>query len=195
MKKQNKIAALLAASILAFPAIAEGHDANKTGPYIGGSVGQVKIDTPSEIKAALSFDDSKLGLRLFGGYQFNEFIAAELGLTQAKGFEFTLPADGSKHDIDYLALDVGLRAGVSINDHIAPFARLGMARWDADVSESCCTDARGNPIDADRDGTDVMFGGGVQLSVNQHFSVRAEWTHVGGDADTDYLSLSALYRF
>ena len=208
MKNLMKLTALLSAVIFAFPAVAEKHD--NAGLYGGGTVGWIKYRNPQE-GDIYKVDNTEIGFRLFGGYNFNEFFAAEAGVSHAKGFDGTRnlspqetgcndnnpndPCTG-KEDMRYLAFDVGMKIQYPITERIRPFVRVGLSRWDADFSGS--GSLAGFP---DEKGTDLMFGGGVQMRAFDKLDIRAEWNRVnisvkGTDVvdGVDTFSLSAVYR-
>lgn len=165
------ILALIAASAFAIsPAQAEDN-----GFYVGAGVGDFGIDVGP-------FDGSDTGFKVFGGYQFMKYLAAEL--------EYV---DGGTVDLGPLDIDVsGFNlSGVGIlplGEKFNLFAKLGMIFWDAS--------ARGKG-GGDDSGEDFSWGIGGGYSFTDHFGVRVEYQGFEiEDSDTvDMISLGATWAF
>lgn len=167
---------LLAAVCVAFPAFAEGD--RTEGGYIGGSIGQIQIkDYCSAVSEPC--EDSVLGWRIFGGYAFNEYFAAEVGGTYADDF------DRATLSVRYRALDVGIRGRYPVNDLVALSARGGLAFQEFDIDAADFSDS---PKDAD-----ILYGVGVEVKSLDGVSGRLEWYRTGGALD--FIAVSAAYNF
>src|SRR6185503_18719730 len=87
--KKTTIASLMAAGLVASSAsFAQGMKPADTGLYIGGSVGQSMADCNA---SGGSCDDKDVAYKVFGGYQFNRNLAAELGYSQLGEWSSSFP--------------------------------------------------------------------------------------------------------
>ena len=181
--------AAIAAALGAAPAAAQD-----AGFYLGGSVGQSKAgDTCSDMPAGVSCDDKTTTWKLIGGYQFNRYIAAELGyspsLAKASASGFGVTADVKVSAWELVAIPSYPLGDFSL------YGKLGFY--------AAKTEGRSNVgISADDSNTDFTYGFGAGYRINRNFSARAEWqrySKVGGDnngkADIDALNFGVLYHF
>jgi OOP family OmpA-OmpF porin len=165
------IFALVAASAFAIsPAMAA-----ENGPYIGAGIGDFGVDVGG-------FDGSDTGFKVFGGYRFMDYFAAELeyldgGTVEDRGFE-----------IDVSGWNVSGVGRLPIGDKFNVFAKLGMIFWDADLSgiES-----------ASDSGEDFSWGIGAGYSFTDQFGMQVEYQGFEiEDTDTvDMISLGASWQF
>lgn len=176
-------ATLLALAAASTPALSQ----QDAGWYGGLGIGQ------SEFKDGCTgltgCDDKDTAFNIFGGYQFNQNLGAELGYTdlgevsaagagvEAKGFELTA---------------VGT---LPINQQFAVYGKLGFYRWDVDASAPGASFSE--------TGTDPTYGVGVKYNLTRNFALRAHWQRyqdLGDDAttgssDADVIGVSGVLRF
>ena len=165
------IFALVAASAFAIsPAMAAGN-----GSYIGAGIGDfgIKVD---------SFDASDTGFKVFGGYRFMDYFAAELeyidgGTAEDSGFE-----------IDVSGWNLSGVGRLPIGEKFNVFAKLGMIFWDADL---------GGLENASDSGEDFSWGIGAGYSFTDNFGMQVEYQGFEiEDTDTvDMFSASVVYKF
>ena len=191
MRKLQSMSAALALATAAFALPAVAQDA---GFYIGASVGNSKTgDSCSDLAAGVSCDDKTTTLKLLGGYQFNRYIAAELGYSDSLA-KVSASGGGLTEDLKVRALELVAIPSYPIGD-FSVFGKLGVyaartedkTNFAGDVSES---------------NSNVTFGAGVGYRIHRNFSARLEWQRYskvgGGDLgkdDIDVLSVGALYHF
>lgn len=189
-------AALVAAAIV--PPAALAQDA---GFYLGGSFGQSKSnDTCDDTAGAASCDDNDSAWRVFGGYQFNRFIAAELGyadLGTPASASGTLSGLAFVADAEITAWDLVAVGSYPIG-RFSIHGKLGLYRAETEITGSIAGISRST---SDTN-TDITFGAGAGFSITNNLKVRAEWQryqNVGGDStgedDIDVLSVGVLWRF
>lgn len=159
--------------------------AEEQGFYAGSGAGMYYIDIDG-----LDFDESAASLRLFGGYQLNEYVAFEAGYT--KLFEASTEVLGTDVDLDGTAWDVSVRPSFPVAESLTAYAILGWTEYDFEVSAS----AGGVSASGDGGDGDLHYGLGGAFSVNDSWLVRGEWSTVDVE-DTDFgmFSLSAVYNF
>jgi len=132
------------------------------GFYIGAEIGQADFG---------SSDDTSF--KFLGGYQVNQYFAAELG--------YGMLADKGGTEITALEL-VGIGA-FPINNQFSVFGKLGFASVDFETAGSS------------NDGTELTYGLGVQFDFTPKVGVRGQWQRYDTDQEVDVLSIGVIYRF
>jgi len=165
------IFALVAASAFAIsPAMAANN-----GPYIGAGIGDfgVKVD---------GFDASDTAFKVFGGYRFMDYFAAELeyidgGTAEDRGFE-----------IDVSGWNLSGIGRLPIGEKFNVFAKLGMIFWDADL---------GGIESGSDSGEDFSWGIGADFNFTDNLTVRGEYQmfEIEDTDSVDLAALSLIYRF
>ncbi len=150
--------------------------------YVGAGTGSTDRDN-----SALD-DDS--GQKFYGGYQFTDRYALEGGYTDLGTFDVD-PSQGSG-DVDVDGLQFAGVATFSLPNQFAIFGKAGIYNWDQDGS-NVIVPALGGAVSADDDGTDIMFGFGVNYSAG-NWGIRGEWERFDADDDVDMLSVGVIYR-
>jgi OOP family OmpA-OmpF porin len=176
-------------------ALAAGSAAAQTTPsgYLGFGAGQSKYNFSG---CSSPCDDKGNGYRLFGGYQFNRYVAAELGYgdmgkatfgaSELRSTVWDLSAVGT------WGIPIG---GKGIG--LAVLGRLGVYMGDAKAK----TPSTGAELKHGT--TDLTYGLGLQADLNRNIAVRGEWQRfakmggggLGEKGDVDLLSVGALFRF
>src|SRR5690606_9992922 len=106
------------------------------GGYIGGNVGRTWADfddpaitTPAATTTLTSEDDTEIGYKLFGGYQFHRNFALEAGFFDLGRFDAGFA--GAPGTIDsstrIRGLNLDLVGIMPLTDRFSAFARLGAA--------------------------------------------------------------------
>lgn len=189
--------------------------ADDSGWYVGGNIGQSRatidekkitnnLSNAGFTTTSISVDEKELGYKLFGGYQFNQYIALEGGYFDLGKFGFeanTLPLgtlEGSvKAEGPYLDL-VGI---LPISERFSGLARVGAHYAYTDgsfVGTGAVTTPSSNP---DKWSGNYKFGLGLQYSLTQSLGVRLEAERyriddtVDSKGDIDLYSLGLVYRF
>ncbi|RDH88354.1 MAG: hypothetical protein DIZ77_16760 [endosymbiont of Seepiophila jonesi] len=196
-----------------FPRPAQADD----GPwYMGVSAGASKSAADAaELDANLAalgysttstLDDTDIGWKLFGGYQWNPNLAVEAALVDLG--QVTSRISGNFGDLDAFVADVarvhpysarGISASIvgelPVAQRFRLFGKVGLFFWDADI------DARfevgGQPISFDsKQGVDPVFGAGVKYHINKKTALMVEWERYEIDRDSVQLfSAGVEYRF
>lgn len=174
---------VLAAALCAFG------NAAVAGGYAGVSGGITKIDVCDDVNAlfpGLSCDDEDTGFKVFGGYKANENFAIE-GLWADLG-EVSISGPGGAGTVEVDGFGLAAVGILPLNEQFGIFGKLGIYRWDASGG--------GDLAGAGDDGTDLMFGAGVNWNFTERFGLRVEWERydIDGD-DVDFLSLGLQFNF
>lgn len=173
--------------------------AQDSGWYLGASAGQSKEKDgcPSQIPVGSSCDDTSGAYGIFGGYQFNKYLGAELGYTHlgeveasASGVTVTTRVKG------FELLGVGT---IPINPRFEVYGKLGAFFWDVkDNCEGTCGFSSQSET-----GTDFTYGIGAKFNLTKNVGVRVQYQRyqdIGkeattGESDVDYFSLGIVFKF
>ncbi|MEQ6342668.1 MAG: outer membrane beta-barrel protein [Gammaproteobacteria bacterium] len=157
---------------------------------------------------SVNVDNTDTGWKLFGGYQFNPFIAAEASYVDLGDITSTVKGKTDPANIPqpllndaadvhgYLAKGWTL-AGVGIwpvKPTVSLFAKAGLFAWTADVDikevSSGLSTSRG------ANGTNGMFGVGARFMPHPKWELRAEYERYQVSSDwANFFSLGAAYHF
>jgi OOP family OmpA-OmpF porin len=194
--------ALVGALTLAAPSIgmAQGMSKALTGPdsgwYVGGGIGQSKIDIDTTgLDPATTIDDKDTSFRVFGGYQINRHFAVELGYSQLGELSGNEPGFGS-FTSEAKAWDLVAVGILPVADKFSLLGKVGMYKADVDFSAPAAGESMSDS------NSDLTYGIGVQYDFSKNLGLRAEWQQykkVGGsdvgESDVDVMGISVLWRF
>ena len=197
MNKSTAILATLGFAAAAFAGSALAQNATQeTGAYAGLSIGQSKAKDfcSGTAGSGLSCDDKDTALKIFGGYQFMRYLAAEIAYTDLG----KVKASGSGNSLEVKANAWELVAVGSYpigTSGFAPYAKFGFYRGETKASSNFGFSAK-------ETNNDLTYGVGVRYDIMRNLAVRAEWQRYGdagggtiGKADVDVISIGALYKF
>jgi OOP family OmpA-OmpF porin len=178
------------------PALAAG-----PGLYVGASFGQADSDASAgDIGSGFSgtIDDTDTGWRALIGYQFNPNIAIEgayvdLGDNSASGTLNGASLSGKGSFDGWQVAGVGR---VPLGNRAGVFGKVGMYLWDLSASGG----TGGVTSSFSDDGSDLMFGAGLDFDLSDNVSLRGEWERfqtspLGVDLNIDFYSASVLVHF
>lgn len=199
-KKVTVTAALLTSACIALPAYAT----TVNGLYMGLQLGQSDADYSSstnDILAGSSVDNKSWAGRIYGGYQFNKFIAAEFGYTYLGkvGFNDILGVSGADADLQQQALDLTAKIMLPITRQFQVFALLGGDYMMANVTNISST---ADNLGISGSGSQTAFGGtyglGAEYDFNPNWGIDGTWRHFGGNngiQNTDLFTLGIAWHF
>lgn len=151
---------------------------NQSPFYVGGSIGSMSADGFCN-----NCDDSDMGWKIFGGYDYSDLVAFEVGYNSLGKVKSNTQ---SSEVTGFSAAGVGK---FKVNDQIGLFGKAGVFMWDAENTGG------------DRDATDLMLGAGANYQFNDNIKLRAEWerfmdveTTPTGRSDIDFLSAGFTYQ-
>ena len=180
----NRIKALLAATLpacfLAFGAPAAAQDA---GWYVGGAYGMTSIDVDTSGLPGVSIDDSDSGFKIFGGFQFNKHLGAEVGYIDFGSYPVTA---GSTGDLSATAFTVAAVGTLPLNESFALFGKAGIWMWESDSSIPGTTGS---------DGSDIFFGAGLRYNLNKNWGLTLEVEQYDSDDSITMTSFGVRYKF
>ena len=199
-KTKSTLAILSLAAATAFAGSALAQVTQETGAYAGLSLGQSKAKL--DCAGFSSCDDKDTAFKIFGGYQFMRYIAAEAGYTDLGKVKASAPGvsvEIKSHVWELLAVG-SYPIGTS---GFAPYAKAGFYRGETKTNVSVTGGGASNKETS----TDITGGIGVRYDIMRNFAVRAEWqrynkvkagTLVGvniGDSNVDVISIGGIYKF
>jgi opacity protein-like surface antigen len=162
------------------------------GGYIGLSVGQTKWNDACD--GLSSCDDTDVGWKAFGGYQFSRYLGLEGGYVDFGKVSGTDTSSGlGELDAEGWGVFVSGVGTLPIGDRFGVFGKIGAAYTDIEVSSSTTGSESDN-------GLGLTFGVGGFMNILRNLSVRVEWERfqdAGGDveADIDLISVGVAYKF
>jgi OOP family OmpA-OmpF porin len=177
---------LTAAAVTAGNAVAE--------PYVGIGIGSASYKVNLSALGGGEFDDNGTGTKLYGGYAFNKYFAAEATVYNfaeaSVGAIETSPGSGTFVSGAASMTGVGAYAvGMyPVSKTVSLIAKLGMLNWDADLSV--------NNTSATNDGTDAAYALAVSYAISKEFLMNAEWESFNTDnPEVSMLSLGFRFNF
>ena len=172
MKKITVVAVCLA--LLSISGVANA--GNKSGPYIGGSLGWAVIDVSSGIN---DFDDDDLGFKVFGGYNFGIIPLLDLAVEGSyANFGKASSPQVANQDVDVTGWDLFGLAALNLGP-VGVFGKVGQIWWNTDF----------NIAQIDDSGNDMAYGLGLRFQIGS-IAIRGEYEYFDLD-DTDLSMLSA----
>lgn len=148
-----------------------GTAAQAEGFYAGGGLGLTQIEDED---AGISFDDSAIGWRVFGGYEFTPNFALELGYVDSGEAEDSI--GGIDVDADLTAWTVTGLGILPVNDSWDVFGKLGYYDGESEVS------ALG--VSADDSESGFTLGAGARFKLSDTVAIRGDFDWYDSDIDT-----------
>ncbi len=202
--------------ILLFASTAFAYESWDPSFYAGLGYGWSKLDTGiTNLTGTASLDEDDSGFKIFGGFKINKFLGLELaynkiGKAELKGNsgdQFSL--DGVTYSflingvtIEAEAKTIELAAIYFIpldyftqNDsmkYFEPFIKIGANFWEIEYSLSV---ANVGKVKGDDDGTDIVFGAGINFKVHENFTIRTEWERFKMEDNVDFFTLNLIFDF
>jgi opacity protein-like surface antigen len=192
MARLSIVPVLLLGASLALPAAARAEF------YLGGTVGNVSINTDFE-DINRDFDDDNAAWSAFAGIRATDTFGIEASYNDFGDFSESREFDLTRIDVDadFTGYDV---MGV-LTLPLGPlrlFGKAGVVFWDAEAVAQIAPPV--GPAFEQRssdDGTDLAYGGGLEFTLTPAFALRGEIEYFDID-DTDqvwFASVGLSYRF
>lgn len=149
--------------------------------YVGINIGEAKhnIGFASAAIAAVHDDDGGASMMLSFGMNLNETIAIERFYANHVKTGVT----GSTDAIKASSMGIAAKAGIDLTDDFRAFVKVGQHSWKVEQT-------------TDEDGTDVLYGIGVEYKPSANTAIVAGYDRFTYDTDkiTD-MSICIKYRF
>jgi len=165
MKYSVIVLCTVLSSVLSFPANADA--------YLGLGVGSTSYEVDLSSVGGGNFDDSSTGTKIYGGYAFNKYYAAEVAYYNfaeaSVGAIESFPGSGAFNAGDakmngIAAYAVGM---YPVNKEVNLMLKVGVLNWDADISF--------NNTSGSNDGTDLAYGLAASYAFTKELLMVAEW--------------------
>lgn len=179
------LSAMCCALMMCGSAHADVFRANEPGIRAGFGGGQLKVD--------LEDDQNTVGWNLILGFEFNEYLAAEVGrIGSNNAFYSARPVTGGSQ-LDSAGnrfWHASILGSYPLDPAISVFARAGMIRWSGDTE---VFGSRAVPK-ADVQGNELIYGLGAALNIDNG-SLRLEYnlTELFGET-MSYIAFSAVWK-
>ncbi|MGE5491905.1 MAG: outer membrane beta-barrel protein [Actinomycetota bacterium] len=203
MKKKIIALSLFAASTAVF--------AQNTGWYVGGSAGQSKTKFKNDDFAwniagvSETKDTTDTAWKLFGGYNFNQYFAVEVGYADlgTPKYKYSGAGVAGQMKVEQNSAFAAAKATLPVGSQFNLFGKLGAT---SNHSKSTWTSNIGNGSDSDNH-IKAMFGVGAEFLPIKNVGIRVEYENygrfgrevnnnrVGGRTDVDMWSVGAVYKF
>jgi len=168
---------ILGLALLSISGVADA--GNKTGPYIGGSLGYATTDVS---KGSYNFDDNDAGFKIFGGYNFGVIPLLDLAV-EGSYVDFG-QATSSIQKVDVTGWDIFGLAALNLGP-IGVFGKVGRIWWNRDSNINVLDDS----------GNDMAYGIGARFQVGS-FGIRAEYEYFDIDSsDAGMFSAGVSWTF
>jgi len=192
-KCMKSIAAIvmLSLAMAAAPAIADENQ----GLYLGAGVGlfNLEIDDFEDITSD-TFDSDDTSLKIFGGWRFNPYFAAELAYIDFGGPEDTVDSGGVNVDVQAeIAGFAPYLVGTLPLGIFELFAKVGYYFYDVDFTASAPGVSASDSISDE----DLVYGAGLGLVLFDHLNARLEYeiVDVSDVQDAYAIWLTGAWRF
>lgn len=213
MKKVRTARALgLAAIALTLSPIA---GAIESGWYGGANIGQSSADIDDQritrsllgsgfAVSSMDEDERSAAGKIFGGYQFNRYLALEGGYFALGKFGYTArtsPTGSLSGDIKLQGLNLDVVGILPLTDKFSAFGRVGVIHAQARDNFSSTGLVNRPAPSARQNDTGYKFGAGVQYAFTDRLAVRGELERyrindaIGNRGDIDMASVGLVYRF
>lgn len=183
------------------------------GPYIGGALGYGNIYQSQVLANEDGVTGGKGGLagRIFGGYEFTQFLAAEMGYTKFSNNSVTAyvntPAFGKltgPQTIKSYAVDLVAKATLPLQDGFNLFGKLGAAYLNEQTtSNTVVSNSAGDVLGLGKNTYDRIlptFGLGLGYDLSKNVSTDVSWMRIQKTSSstmqsTDTVMLGLSYHF
>lgn len=195
-------AAALAAAVMLTPSVVKAQGMGSlldesSGFYVGAGVGRANLDNPCP--GGASCDDSGTVWKIYGGWQLNKWLSAELGYMNFPDADFHGVSGGNAYrgSVDTWGI-TGFAVGripipIGSFDRLSVLGKIGTMYYDRE---------RNGAFRGSDNGFAFGWGFGLQYTFNERVGVRAEWERfesVGdsssGKGDIDAYTISVNYKF
>lgn len=201
MNKLTISAALLALSTPAVAPIALGApDDNPSGPYVGAGWGRFNLDIRNLSDAGTAASDiaksDDNAWKAFVGYRFTPVISLEAAYIDfgRPNDRFTATGSNGNYRVDLSGFAPYVIGTIPLGP-VELFGKVG--EYFYNVKTRIDFDNPGPDIDSSHSRTDLLYGGGVGITVLDRLNLRAEYETVDikNAKNSDAFWLSAAWRF
>lgn len=192
----TRTACVTAALLMSGTSLAQGLD-NPTGPYVGLGIGDFSsaIDRIDDLDSlddiGLDFDADEDAKKIFAGWRFNRYVAAQLDYVEFGESTGAINALNVTSDTKGFTPSI---VGVLPLGPVEIFGRVGVIFYDVDFDVDA---GLGSSQLVDSSGEDLVLGAGIGIDIFERFLIRVEYEEIDIDEldDADSLWLTAAWKF
>ena len=161
-------------------------------PYMGIGIGSASYKVDLSSLGGGSLEEDGTGTKLYGGYAFNKYYAAEVAYYNfaeaSVGSIETSPGSGifASAAVDMKGIGAYAVGMYPVTKKVNLMAKLGVLSWDADLSV--------NATNGTNDGTDVAFAVAASYAFTKELLVTGEWESFDSD-NPELTMLSIGFKF
>lgn len=209
--KNSQMLKMMVIATAAFPCLF----AQEFGWYMGANIGKsrgrledAKISNAilggSIVATSFSHQDRETGYKVFAGYKFNQYLAAETGYFDLGRFGFyapTVPLGSLRGDTFIRGINLDAVLSMPLTGQFLVFARAGLNHAQGNNNFTGTGAVASSIPEIRHRNTNYKYGGGLEYNFTKHFGARAEIERyrindgVINRGNVDMLSLGVLYRF
>ncbi|MEE4161010.1 MAG: choice-of-anchor Q domain-containing protein [Woeseiaceae bacterium] len=192
-------AALALVAVLPFAALLTADDAWADNDwYVGAAIGAADVDyKAADLTSDLAglgwtiddvtVDNDGTAWKIYGGWSITNYFALELGWVDLGKIETRYSTTIPPNEIDNILTDTfnvhpltgdGITAAAVLRwpfaDNFAVHAKIGLFAWESDVDVRVVEGGTGQVL-GDQDGTEGMYGIGLEWTIDDRWSLTAEW--------------------
>lgn len=196
--------AIVAATLLALGSGAAMAQDNPSGFYIGGGIGQFNFESTidgfpdfTDEVSDFNFDDDDNAWKVFAGYRFLPWLAAELNYVDFGRTEDTFESatEGGDVFVELSGIQPALVASIPVGP-VELFARVGYLFYDIDLRFDPSAPGSDDANAADSEEA-FSYGGGIGVTVFERVPLKIEYEEFdldGGEEASAYW-FTAAWRF
>jgi hypothetical protein len=160
-----------------------------------------EIDTSQLTTSVYNAGSSSTGTRLYLGYQFNRFIAAEVGFTSFSNARFTVKEESTSTVLQSgkfktVGADIRAIGTYPFTDNLFLKAHIGALLWDNEFTFLSGTTTDLSTEDDNTTGISLLTGLGLGYGLNDIFAISLDFeTTEIADVSTKSLAVSIVARF
>jgi OOP family OmpA-OmpF porin len=200
---KSRPAATLGSFVFLMTLLAGSAWSQEAGIYIGGAIGRAEYRNACE-GVTISCDHIDNAVKIFAGYQFNRYFAAEigyadLGKSSANGVVSGVNVNATAESVAWELVGV---ASLPVIDGLSLYGKLGFYRAETKVSGTGAIPGFSAFLSESDRNSDATYGLGARYGITRNLALRAEWQRyvaVGGpdvgDNDIDVFGVGLMYRF
>lgn len=158
--------------------------------YVGASAQQQNVKLPTfttniELEKYVNNDYQTFSegtpFKVFGGYQYNDFIAFEAGYTDYLTRGFTLKSNDLVGRVDLtgtsesMSVDLKGLFTIPLSNRFTAQISLGMAAWSNDTQALAGQTQAPELVEMSESGVSLLMGAGMRYAINKNIALVIDW--------------------
>jgi len=186
------------ALLICFSLVASAPAVAQSDFYFGGTLGSLSVDTDFD-DASLDFDDDDFSWSAYAGVQATDWFGIEASYNAFGEFDVAREFDLTRTTID--AELTGYDVMAVLSAPLGPlrfYGKGGIVYWDAEATARILPPVGpGFELREDDNGTDLAFGGGLELALGRALALRGEieWFDIENTEQVWFASAGLTFRF